>query len=81
MSCWWYEALQPLQVEAMSRSDRASKAETAFKLFDKNRDGYITKEEFTQVTHVTRVDAHLSFVWASFLADKFCKNNTAVSKF
>ena len=33
----------------MSKSERASKAETAFKLFDKNRDGFITREEFTQV--------------------------------
>ena len=43
------------QVEVMSRSkaqpggDRASKADTAFKLFDKNRDGFITREEFSQV--------------------------------
>ena len=34
----------------MSKSERASKAETAFKLFDKNRDGFITREEFTQVS-------------------------------
>ena len=38
------------QVEVMSKSERASKAETAFKLFDKNRDGFITREEFTQVS-------------------------------
>ena len=38
-----------VKVEVMSKSERASKAETAFKLFDKNRDGFITREEFTQV--------------------------------
>ena len=48
------KALHALQVEVMSKSDRASKAETAFKLFDKNRDGFITKEEFTQVWHNPR---------------------------
>ena len=26
-----------------------SKVDTAFKMFDKNRDGFITKEEFAQV--------------------------------
>ena len=33
----------------MNKADKSQKAETAFKLFDKNRDGYITREEFTKV--------------------------------
>ena len=37
------------QVEVMNKADKSQKAETAFKLFDKNRDGYITREEFTKV--------------------------------
>ena len=40
----------------MSKSERASKAETAFKLFDKNRDGFITREEFTQVSIFLRTN-------------------------
>jgi Ca2+-binding EF-hand superfamily protein len=42
------------QVEVMNKTDRTGKADTAFKLFDKNKDGFITREEFTQVT-ITRV--------------------------
>ena len=42
-----------VKVEVMSKSERASKAETAFKLFDKNRDGFITREEFTQVAYAS----------------------------
>ena len=37
--------------KAQPGGDRASKADTAFKLFDKNRDGFITREEFSQVSH------------------------------
>ena len=33
----------------MSKADKSQKTETAFKLFDKNKDGYITREEFTKV--------------------------------
>jgi Ca2+-binding EF-hand superfamily protein len=35
----------------MNNSDRSSKTETAFKLFDMNKDGYITREEFKKVGH------------------------------
>ena len=38
-----------IKVEVMNKADKSQKAETAFKLFDKNRDGYITREEFTKV--------------------------------
>ena len=34
----------------MNKTDRTGKTDTAFKMFDKNRDGFITKEEFTEVT-------------------------------
>ena len=37
------------QVEVMNKTDRAAKTETAFRLFDKNKDGFITREEFTKV--------------------------------
>merc|ERR1712045_596592 len=37
------------KVEVMSKADKSQKTETAFKLFDKNKDGYITREEFTKV--------------------------------
>ena len=30
----------------MNKTDRSSKTETAFKLFDKNKDGFVTREEF-----------------------------------
>ena len=33
----------------MSKADKSQKTETAFRLFDKNRDGYVTREEFTKV--------------------------------
>ena len=33
----------------MNMTDRAAKTETAFRLFDKNKDGFITREEFTKV--------------------------------
>ena len=33
----------------MNKTDRAAKTETAFRLFDKNKDGFITREEFTKV--------------------------------
>ena len=29
----------------MSKTDRAAKTETAFRLFDKNKDGFITRED------------------------------------
>jgi Ca2+-binding EF-hand superfamily protein len=34
----------------MNKTDRAAKTETAFRLFDKNKDGFITREEFTKVS-------------------------------
>jgi hypothetical protein len=34
------------QVEVMSKTDRAAKTETAFRLFDKNKDGFITRYEY-----------------------------------
>lgn len=37
-------------VEVMNKTDRTGKADTAFKLFDKNKDGFITREEFAQVS-------------------------------
>ena len=37
------------EVEVMSKTDRAAKTETAFRLFDKNKDGFITREEFIKV--------------------------------
>ena len=33
----------------MNNSDRSSKSLIAFKLFDMNKDGYITREEFKKV--------------------------------
>ena len=33
----------------MNVADKSQKTETAFKLFDRNKDGYITREEFTKV--------------------------------
>ena len=33
----------------MNKTDRAAKTETAFRLFDKNKDGFITREEFSKV--------------------------------
>ena len=41
--------LKFLQVEVMNVADKSQKTETAFKLFDKNKDGYISREEFTKV--------------------------------
>jgi len=38
------------KVEAMNTCDRSSKAETAFRLFDMNKDGYITRDEFKKVS-------------------------------
>jgi Ca2+-binding EF-hand superfamily protein len=38
-----------LQVEAMKNSDRSSHTKMAFKLFDMNKDGFITREEFKMV--------------------------------
>merc|ERR1719410_2522728 len=38
------------KVEVMSKADKSQKTETAFRLFDKNRDGYVTREEFTKVS-------------------------------
>merc|ERR1712113_869143 len=37
------------KVEVMNVADKSQKTETAFKLFDRNKDGYITREEFTKV--------------------------------
>ena len=42
LNCWF-------KVEVMSKADKSQKTETAFRLFDKNRDGYVTREEFTKV--------------------------------
>ena len=36
----------------MNVADKSQKAETAFKLFDRNKDGYITREEFIKVQMV-----------------------------
>ena len=38
------------QVEVMNKADKSQKTETAFRLFDKNKDGFITREEFTKVS-------------------------------
>ena len=40
----------------MNKADKSQKTETAFKLFDKNRDGYITRDEFTKVQHCYCID-------------------------
>ena len=34
-------------------ADKSQKTETAFKLFDRNKDGYISREEFTKVKKIT----------------------------
>ena len=41
------------KVEVMNKADKSAKTETAFKLFDKNKDGFITREEFTKVEECT----------------------------
>ena len=33
----------------MNVADKSQKTETAFKLFDRNKDGYISRDEFTKV--------------------------------
>ena len=37
------------QVEIMASTERSEKTKTAFKLFDKNKDGFITRQEFLKV--------------------------------
>ena len=37
------------QVEIMNQTERSAKTQTAFKLFDKNKDGFITRQEFLKV--------------------------------
>ena len=37
------------KVDTMMMMMMLSKVDTAFKMFDKNKDGFITKEEFAQV--------------------------------
>ena len=44
-----YVTLFYFQVEVMNKADKSQKTETAFRLFDKNKDGYITREEFNKV--------------------------------
>merc|ERR1711892_936019 len=34
------------KVEIMNQTERSAKTQTAFKLFDKNKDGFITRQEF-----------------------------------
>ena len=45
----------------MNKADKSQKTETAFKLFDKNRDGYITRDEFTKVQHCYCIDEESFF--------------------
>ena len=33
-------------------ADKSQKTETAFKLFDRNKDGYISRDEFTKVENI-----------------------------
>ena len=46
------------QVEIMASTERSEKTKTAFKLFDKNKDGFITRQEFLKVCRKT---CNLSF--------------------
>merc|ERR1719348_2362415 len=38
------------KVEIMATTERSEKTKTAFKLFDKNKDGFITRQEFLKVS-------------------------------
>ena len=54
----------------MNNADRSSKTEMAFKLFDMNKDGFITREEFKKVVLYETGnfdDNKLLFGWSSIL--------------
>ena len=50
------------QVEVMNKADKSQKTETAFRLFDKNKDGYITREEFNKVDESSELKPICSIV-------------------
>jgi len=50
------------KVEVMNKAERSAKADTAFKLFDRNKDGFITREEFVKASkNLTREQIELVF--------------------
>ena len=69
-----------IKVEVMNKADKSQKAETAFKLFDKNRDGYITREEFTKVftffcDGMYRLSQQTSSLFRGLFGANISKNN------
>ena len=54
------------QVEVMNKADKSQKTETAFRLFDKNKDGYITREEFNKVDESSEIKSCLFHFQCSF---------------
>jgi len=58
------------KVEIMNKTDKTvGKVDTAFRMFDKNRDGFITKDEFAQVSK-TLSKEQIEAVFAKFDANK-----------
>jgi len=50
------------KVDGMNKAERSAKADTAFKLFDRNKDGFITREEFVKASkNLTREQIELVF--------------------
>ena len=58
------------QVEVMNKADKSQKTETAFRLFDKNKDGYITREEFNKVDASSELKPIYSIVNATLQVSK-----------
>ncbi len=61
-----------------SRQEAIAKAERAFKLFDKDNDGYITKEEFAKISKKLNKD-QVEAVFAKF--DKDGDGNLSFEEF
>jgi len=58
------------KVEIMNKTDKTmGKVDTAFKMFDKNKDGFITKEEFAQVSKSLSKE-QIEAVFAKFDSNK-----------
>ena len=65
-----YVTLFYFQVEVMNKADKSQKTETAFRLFDKNKDGYITREEFNKVDASSELKPIYSIVNATLQVSK-----------
>ena len=51
------------KVEIMNKAERSAKTETAFKLLDKNKDGFITRQEFLKVFPFSFLFERKLFLW------------------